>query len=141
MTEILFSNEAVQYINMASNILRIDILDCVMAEDRLIFIVKKGQLGAAIGSKGKNLEKLRKLFKKNIKFVEFDNDRVKFVLNLCKPYKINTVSLDGDGDSTIARVVVDASDKSKLIGREGRNIDTIRKLARRHHAIRDVQIK
>lgn len=141
MTEILFSNEVMQYINMASNILRIDILDCMMAEDRLIFIVKKGQLGAAIGSKGKNLEKLRKLFKKNIKFVEFDNDKERFVLNLCKPYKINTVTLEGNGDSMIARVTVDPSDKSKLIGRDGRNIDIIRKLANRHHSIKDVQIK
>jgi N utilization substance protein A len=141
MTEILFSNEVMQYINMVSNILRIDILDCMMAEDRLIFIVKKGQLGAAIGSKGKNLEKLRKLFKKNIKFVEFDKDKEIFVLNLCKPYKINTVTLEGNGDSTIARVTVDPSDKSKLIGRDGRNIDIIRKLAHRHHSIKDVQIK
>ena len=59
---------------MASNIIRIDVLDCYIANDRLIFIVKKGQLGAAIGSKAKNLEKLRRLFKKNIKFVEFDDD-------------------------------------------------------------------
>ena len=33
------------------------------------------------------------------------------------------------------------SDKSKLIGKGGRNIDMIRKLASRHHSIKDVQIK
>jgi len=38
-------------------------------------------------------------------------------------------------------VTVDPSDKSKLIGRDGRNIDIIRKLAHRHHSIKDVQIK
>ncbi len=141
MTEIMISNETMQYINMASNIIRTDVLDCYIADDRLIFIVKKGQLGAAIGSKAKNLEKLRRLFKKNIKFVEFDDDKERFILNLCKPYKIIGITLEGEGDGVIARVGVEHSDKSKLIGRDGRNIDIIRKLAHRHHSIKDVQIK
>jgi len=140
MTEIAFSNEIMQYINMTSSILKIDVIDCMVTEDKLIFIVRKGQLGIAIGSKAKNLEKLRRLFKKNIKFVEFDEDKERFILNLCKPYKINNIILDGSGDSIIAKVEVVTSDKSKIIGRSGRNIDIIRKLAHRHHSIKDVQI-
>ena len=91
MTDIMLSNENMQYINMASNITKTDILDCMIADDKLIFIVKKGQLGAAIGIKAKNLERLRGLFKKNIKFVEFDSDRERFIVNLFKPYKIPLV--------------------------------------------------
>ena len=140
MTEIMFSNEVMQYINMASNIIKTDIMDCMVTEDKLIFIVKKGQLGAAIGSKAKNLEKLRRLFKKNIKVVEFDENKERFILNLCKPYKINKITLDSSGESIVAKVEVATSDKSKIIGRGGRNIDIIRKLARRHHSIKDVQI-
>ena len=140
MTEIAFSNEIMQYINMASNIIKIDVIDCMITEDKLIFIVKKGQLGIAIGSKAKNLEKLKRLFKKNIKFVEFDEDKERFVINLCKPYKINNVILDSSGNSTVIKVEVTPSDKSKIIGRGGRNIDIIRKLAHRHHSIKDVQI-
>jgi len=140
MTEIAFSNEVMQYINMASNIIKIDVTDCMITEDKLIFIVKKGQLGIAIGSKAKNLEKLKRLFKKNIKFVEFDEDKERFVINLCKPYKINNVILDNSGNSTVVKVEVTPSDKSKIIGRGGRNIDIIRKLAHRHHSIKDVQI-
>jgi len=141
MTDILLSNENMQYINMAGKITKTDILDCMIADDKLIFIVKKGQLGAAIGIKAKNLEKLRSLFKKNIKFVEFDDDKGRFIINLCKPYKINNIILEGEGDSTVAKLEVDISDKSKIIGKGGRNIDVIRKLAKRHHSIRDVQIK
>ena len=141
MTDIMISNEDMQYINMAGKVTKTDILDCMIINDKLIFIVKKGQLGAAIGIKAKNLEKLRGLFKKNIKFIEFDSDKERFILNLCKPYKINKIELEGDGESTIAKLEVDISDKSKLIGRDGRNIDVIRKFARRHHSIKDVQIK
>lgn len=141
MTDILLSNETMQYINVASNTTKTDILDCMVTEDKLIFIVKKGQLGAAIGIKAKNLERLRGLFKKNIKFVEFDSDKERFIINLFKPYKINNVSLEGEDDATVIKVEVEISDKSKIIGKGGRNIDIIRKLARRHHSIKDVQIK
>ena len=141
MVDIMISNEDMQYINMASKITKTDILDCMVLEDRIILIVRKGQLGAAIGYKAKNLNKLRDLFKKNIKFVEFDNDKERFILNLCKPYKINNVEFEGEEDSLIAKLDVKVSDKSKLIGKDGRNIDAIRKLASRHHPIKDVQVK
>ena len=141
MADIYLSNENMQYINVASKTTKTDIIDCNISEDNLVFIVKKGQLGAAIGRKAKNLEKLRSLFKKNIKFVEFDEDKEKFILNLCKPYKVKNVTLEEDGDTVVAKIEVEHSDKSKIIGKGGRNIELIRKLASRHHSVKDVQIK
>ena len=141
MTDILFSNEEMQYINLASNVTKTHILDCICVDDRIIFIVQKGQLGAAIGIKAKNLERLRSLFKKIIKFVEFDDNKEAFIINLFKPYKITNITLEGEDDSLVAKVEVNISDKSKIIGKGGRNIEIIRNLARRHHAIKDVQIK
>ena len=141
MVDIMFSNEDMQYINMASNVTKTYILDCLNLEDRVIFVVQKGQLGAAIGTKAKNLERLRSLFKKTIKFVEFDEDKEKFIINLFKPYKVNNITLEGDDESIVAKVRVDISEKSKIIGKGGRNIEIIRNLARRHHSIKDVQIK
>jgi len=137
----MFSNEDMQYINMAINVTKTNIIDCLNLEDRVIFIVQKGQLGAAIGTKAKNLERLRSLFKKTIKFVEFDEDKEKFIINLFKPYKVNNITLEGDDESIVAKVQVDISEKSKIIGKGGRNIELIRNLARRHHSIKDVQIK
>jgi N utilization substance protein A len=141
MSDISLSTEDMQYINMAAKITRTDILDCMSTDDKVIFIVRKGQLGAAIGVKAKNLEKLRSLFKKGIKFVEFDNNKEKFIINLCKPYKINNVIIEGNGESAVAKLEVDITDKSKLIGKNGKNIEIIRQLASRHHSIKDVQIK
>ena len=140
MTEITLSNETVQYINMAVNLSKANITDCVVEDDRVIFVVEKGQLGIAIGSKAKNLERLRTLFKKNIKFVEFDPDVKTFVMNLCKPYQIKSVNIQESNGSFVATVEVEQRDKSKLIGKSGKNINMIRKLAQRHHPIKDVQI-
>jgi N utilization substance protein A len=105
-----------------------------------VFIVEKGQLGIAIGSQAKNLEKLRMLFKKIVKFVEFDEDKTRFVQNLCKPYNVTKVRFEENDGTSVARIEVNPRDKSKLIGKGGRNINMIRKMAQRHHQIKDVQI-
>ena len=141
MTDILLSNETMQYINMAGKITKADILDCVITDDKIILIVHQGQLGIAIGTKAKNLEKLRNLFKKSIKFIEYSNNKENFIKNLCKPYNVKNITLEGEGDNTVAKVEVDISDKSKIIGKSGKNIEIIRQLAQRHHNLKDVQIK
>ena len=141
MTDIMLSNENMQYINMAAKITKAAILDCVILDDKLIFIVDTGQLGIALGLKAKNLTKLRNMFKKNIKFVEFNSNKDKFIKNLCKPYNTKNISFEGPEEEPIAKVEVDASDKSKIIGKGGKNIEIIRNLAKRHHKIKDVQIK
>jgi N utilization substance protein A len=140
MGEITLSNETVQYINLASKYSGASIKDCVVEDDRVVFVVEKGHLGIAIGSKAKNLEKLRSLFKKSVKFVEFDTDKSRFVKNLCKPYEVTKITVEGDENASVIKVEVNPRDKSKLIGKGGRNINMIRKLAQRHHTIKDVQI-
>ena len=140
MAEIILSNETVQYINLASKYSGASIMDCIVEDDRVVFIVEKGQLGIAIGSKAKNIEKLRSLFKKNVRFVEFDDDKTRFVRNLCKPYEVTKVSFEENDGGSVAKIEVHAKDKSKLIGKGGRNINMIRKMAQRHHLIKDVQI-
>lgn len=140
MTEITLSNETVQCINLASMHTGAGIRDCVIEDDRVVFVVEKGHLGIAIGSKAKNLEKLRSLFKKSVKFVEYDLDQSRFVQNLCKPYEIKKVTVEESDSGSVVHVEVNPRDKSKLIGKGGRNINMIRKIAQRHHPIKDVQI-
>jgi len=140
MAEIILSNETVQYINLASKYTGASIRDCLVEDDRVVFIVEKGHLGIAIGSKAKNLERLRALLKKSVKFVEFDEDKTRFVQNLCKPYNVTNVRFEENDGVSVARIEVNPRDKSKLIGKGGRNINMIRKMAQRHHQIKDVQI-
>jgi transcription termination/antitermination protein NusA len=140
MSEIILSNETVQYINLASKTTNAQVIDCLVEDDRVIFVVEKGHLGLALGRKAKNLERLSNLLKKTVKFVEFDEDKKRFIENLCKPYKTLKVFFEGDENDSVVKIEVDIKDKSKLIGKGGRNINMIRKLAQRHHPIKDVQI-
>lgn len=141
MTDISISTETMDYIRTATNICHVDILDCLIHDDKVVFVVRQGHLGAAIGKKAKNLERLRGLFKKTIKFVEFHPDKTQFIRNLCKPYDLKEITFTGPEDEPLARIMVNIKDKSKLIGKKGSNIDLIRQLAQRHHNFKDVQIK
>jgi len=140
MSEITLSNETVQFMNMASSVTKARMLDCIIEDDVVTFVVEKGQLGLAIGSKAKNLERLRSLLKKTVRFVEYDTNVERFIHNLCKPFKIKHIQLDELQGEYTAKIQVNPADKSKLIGKHGKNINIIRQLAQRHHPVRDVQI-
>ncbi|HDD57740.1 MAG TPA: NusA-like transcription termination signal-binding factor, partial [Thermoplasmatales archaeon] len=85
MGEITLSNEEMQKIRIASDVTKVDVVDCVETEDKIIFVLKKGFIIFALGRNARNVDTLRKFFKKNVRFVELDDDEEKFIVNLFKP--------------------------------------------------------
>ncbi len=140
MGEITLSNEEMQKIRIASDVTKVDVVDCVETEDKIIFVLKKGFIIFALGRNARNVDTLRKFFKKNVRFVELDDDEEKFIINLFKPFKIESITIEKVGKRNVAKVEVNSRDKSKVIGKNGRNINAIRELAKRHSSVDDVQI-
>ncbi|KAA0008631.1 MAG: NusA-like transcription termination signal-binding factor [Thermoplasmata archaeon] len=140
MGEITLSNEEMQKIRIASDVTKVDVVDCVETEDKIIFVLKKGFIIFALGRNARNVDTLRKFFKKNVRFVELDDDEEKFIVNLFKPFKIESITIEKVGKRNVAKVEVNSRDKSKVIGKNGRNINAIRELAKRHSSVDDVQI-
>ena len=129
-----------QKIRIASDVTKVDVVDCVETEDKIIFVLKKGFIIFALGRNARNVDTLRKFFKKNVRFVELDDDEEKFIVNLLKPFKIESITIEKVGKRNVAKVEVNSRDKSKVIGKNGRNINAIRELAKRHSSVDDVQI-
>lgn len=153
MTDIDLSMETIGLINEAEKRLRARIRDAVDEGERVVFITEKGHLGQALGKEAKNLQMMRELLKKDVKFVEWDDDKQLFVRNLFKPFDLVSVRLETqttppkEGDEGAeaktkirAIVEVEPKDKGKAIGKNGRNIASIRHIARRHHGIDEVQV-
>ncbi|HLF16330.1 MAG TPA: NusA-like transcription termination signal-binding factor [Candidatus Thermoplasmatota archaeon] len=151
MTDVNLSMEAIGLITEAEKRLRARIKDAVDEGERIVFITEKGHLGQALGKEAKNLEMMRELLKKDVKFVEWDDDKQVFIRNLFKPYDVATIRLETtggavgpDGNPTPVKVraivEVEAKDKGKAIGKAGRNIASIRHIAKRHHEIDEVQV-
>jgi transcription termination/antitermination protein NusA len=140
MAEVTFDETTIRYVGLFQDLTRATVVDCVDAQDRLIFVVKEGDIGKAIGKKGENVAKLKRLFKKEIHIVEFSEDAKTFVSNVFRNYEVKKVDIEQRGDVTHATVTVDASKKGRAIGKEGRNLRVSRDLIARHHPIQSVSV-
>ncbi len=140
MAEVTFDEQTIKYVALFQDLTRTTVVDCVDAQDRLIFVVKEGDIGKAIGKKGENVAKLKRLLNKDIHVVEFSNDPQTFVANVFRNYDVKGVQLEQRGDITHATVTVDASKKGRAIGKAGRNLRVSRDLIARHHPIQSVSV-
>jgi transcription termination/antitermination protein NusA len=156
MADLNLSMETIGLITEAEKRLRARIKDAVDEGERIVFITEKGHLGQALGKEAKNLQMMRDLLKKDVKFVEWDEDKQIFIRNLFKPFDVASIRMetlsvavpgetDADGQPVTrikirAIVEVEAKDKGKAIGKAGRNISSIRHIAKRHQEIDEVQV-
>lgn len=141
MAERVISNEDMQKIKFATSLTKADIIDCIEDDDTIIFVVSKGFLGRAIGKNARNIDKLRDVFKKNIRFVELDNDEKRFIANLFKPFEIEEIVIESVGNRNVAKLKVPSKDKTRVIGRNGKNVRVAKIIAQRHSSIEDIQIQ
>ncbi len=117
--------------------------DCIEDEkqNRVIFVVNNGKMGLAIGKGGSHIKSLQNLVKKNVELVEFHDDPATFLKNMLNPKLIEEIKLNERPDGTMeALVVVDPKKKGIVVGREGRNAEKARLLAKRYFDITRVLI-
>jgi len=117
--------------------------DCIVDEkmDRVIFVVNKGQMGLAIGKGGSTIKQLQNVVAKKIELVEFSDNPAEFIRNMLNADMVNDVRISDRSDGTKQAVVtVDQRKKGAVVGREGRNAEKARLLAKRYFQITNVQI-
>ncbi len=117
--------------------------DCVIDEkmDRVIFVVNKGQMGMAIGKGGSNIKQLQNAISKKIELVEYSDNPVDFIKNIFNSNMVQDIKINDRVDgSKQAIVVVDMKKKGIILGKDGRNIDKARILAKRYFNIVNVLV-
>ena len=140
---IKLSEEQIRFISLFENITGAVARDCIIdnESERIIFIVKPGNIGLAIGKAGINIKRVREFLHKAIDVVEYADNELKFVENTLSPAKIKSVTVQEKRDGRrIAMVTVDSKDRGIAIGKNGRNVARARLLAKRHYDIDDVII-
>jgi transcription termination/antitermination protein NusA len=136
--EIRLTAESIQYIALFENMTRAKILDCIPEEERLVYVVKQGDMGLAIGKSGENINRVKKALDKPIELVEYSEDPVTFLKNAFGPVSLNSVNIINKNGKRLAYVEVPNKEKGLAIGRNGKNIEKVKMLARRHQNIEDV---
>jgi len=117
--------------------------DCIVDDkmERVIFIVNKGQMGLAIGKGGATIKQLQNVVAKKIELVEYSDDASEFIRNILNSEMVNDIKINERSDGSKQAVVfVDPKRKGVVVGREGRNAEKERILAKRYFQISNVLI-
>jgi N utilization substance protein A len=140
---IKFTNREISHIALFESITGATVRDCIIDEDfdRIIFVIKEGDVGVAIGRRGKNISLLEKMTGKKHEVIEFSEDPAQFIKNALKPARLKEIRITEKPDGKIIAVVsVEPRDKGIAIGRNGKNAEKIRFLAKRYFQINNVSI-
>jgi N utilization substance protein A len=143
MTEIKLTSNELNLISLFSNVTNASVRDCIVDErmDRVIFVVNKGQMGLAIGKGGATIKQLQNVVGRKVELVEFSDDAAEFIRNMLNADMVNDVRISERADGTKQAVVtVDQKKKGAVVGREGRNAEKARLLAKRYFQISNVLI-
>jgi transcription termination/antitermination protein NusA len=143
MTEVKLTTEGIRYIALFESLTGAVARDCFVdnENDRVIFVVKKGDMGLAIGKNGNNINKVKKSIGKHIEIVEYSSDIDEFIANTLQPVSVKRVQVVSKENKKLAYVEVMSKDRGIAIGKNGRNIYKAKVLANRHHGLEDVIIQ
>ena len=145
MTEtIKLTTDQIKLMSLFQNVTGATARDCIEDEkqDRVIFVVNQGKMGLAIGKGGATIRNLQNVVKKIVELVEFSDDPAEFLKNMLNPKLVTEVKINKRLDGSLqAIVLVDAKKKGIVVGREGRNAEKARLLAKRYFQISSVLIQ
>jgi N utilization substance protein A len=142
-TGIKITCDEMRYIALFESISGASVKDCVIDEEqeRAIFIVNPGQVGVAIGKGGRNIHTLERMTGKKHEIIEYSEDPVQFIKNALKPAQVREVRITERTDGKkMAVVSINPKDKGVAIGKNGKNAERLRFLAKRYFDIQNVSI-
>jgi len=114
-----FDIKLINYINLFNSITKVMPKDCFFEDEKLVFIVKEGDLGKAIGKHGSTINRLSSIIKKEIKLIEYSDDLIQFVKNLIYPIEVQKIYKEG---STIFIEEPNNKIKGRIYGRDRKNL-------------------
>ncbi len=135
MTEVKLTTDGIRYIALFESLTRAVARDCVVDDenDRVIFVVKKGDMGLAIGKNGNSINRVKKSIGKHVEIVEYSEMVDEFVANALQPVSVKKVQVISKDKRKLAFVEVMSKDRGVAIGKNGRNIQKAKVLAQRHY--------
>ncbi len=128
--ELKLSAREISYIALFESMTGAVVKDCVVDENdsRVTFIVRKGDMGMAIGRRGVNVQRVAKAIGKRVEVVEHSSDPAEFVANVLRPLRVESVEVDREMKQIRVRLNMDERERLKR-----RMLERVREIVRRHH--------
>ncbi|RLG81692.1 MAG: NusA-like transcription termination signal-binding factor [Thermoprotei archaeon] len=141
--QIKLTAEEFRYIALLHELTNVFVRDCIVDSDnnRIIYLVDPRDIGRAIGPRGVNVQRLRKLLNRDIEIVGYSDSLEEQVKYALAPAKVREVRLvNRPGGKRVIYASVDPSDKGIAIGKNGRNVARATLILKRYFGIDSVII-
>jgi N utilization substance protein A len=137
---ITFDTDTIRKINVFEEITGVEVKDCVINKDSAHFVVDEDKIGMAIGKNGSTVKKVKENLDRDVRLYGYSDDIEEFVENLV-PTDINGVEVANGVDEKVATIHVDRNNRSRVVGRNGRNIKIIKRFLKREFDVDDVRVE
>jgi len=116
----LLNTRDIQLMNAFESITRAMVVDGFEFEDMIVFLVKKGELGKAIGKGGATISNARKKLGKRIAVFEDSENPREFIEKACAPVKVSPTV-----EETYIRVDAQRGQREEIAGKQIRLIKEV----------------
>lgn len=130
--------ELLQTMSLFEKITKARLKDLVWFKDKLIFIVKPGELVKALGKNKVNVEKIEKAINRKIKIVEYSPDKLRFIRNVMSPLRILEISEEEEGVVVIKGP--DQKTKGLMIGSKAQNLRLYEDIVKKYHELNEIKV-
>lgn len=132
---IKLTTEHIRIVGVFERLIRVHVKDCLINEDTVYFLIEPGKMGMVIGKNGSKIKSVCRALGKKVKIFEYADTPEKMVRNLIP--NVNSFELNNG----VITVSIPSSDKSNVIGKNGKNIKMIREFLERHFSIKNLRLK
>lgn len=139
MSKITLTNETLGFMSTFSGVTKAQVRDCVVLEDRVIFVVD--DLRKALGKDMSNVRRLKDIIGKNIDIIGFAATPEKFVKNIFHNYRITDVNIEDMNGVPTAMVEIEPGDKGRAIGKNRKNLNVAEEILSHHFSVKKIFIK
>ncbi len=137
MTKIKYDVNIMKYMSLFETLTQSKLKDCIVNEDKVIFIVEANQIGKAIGKKGINVKKIENILNKKIKIAEFNSNLLQFIKNFIYPLKVKDIK---EENKVVTIIGFDTKTRGLLIGRDAKNLNNLKSIVKRYFEVEDIKV-
>ncbi len=132
--------EQIQMMNTLDFIARVPAKDCIVAGNKVVFLVPEEAIKKAIGKKGAKVKELQEKIRKKVEIFEYTNEPKNFLQKAFSKAKIQSIEIKEINGKKIVFVKPDKEGKEIILRNLGR-LKSVKELAKRNYGIEEIRVR